>query len=126
MAFGIANDDQQSLLRAGYAAVAMAWLFDSSKIRSSRPMPASRSMSRRGRPTRLIITPGPSPDCAANSDVINRGAGTDTVVLGGTGEALTVTDGTHTWNIKFIASCTLNDFQPDGSDGNTGALIKFV
>ena len=29
-------------------------------------------------------------------------------------------------NIKFIGSYTLGDFQPDGSDGNAGALIKFV
>jgi len=43
-----------------------------------------------------------------------------------TTQTLTVTDGTHTSNIKFIGSYTLGDFQPDGSDGNTGALIKFV
>ena len=41
-------------------------------------------------------------------------------------ETLTVTDGTHTANIKFIGSYTLNDFQTDGSDGHTGSLIKFV
>jgi len=43
-----------------------------------------------------------------------------------TTQTLTVTDGTHTSNIKFIGSYTLGDFQPDGSDGHTGALIKFV
>jgi hypothetical protein len=41
-------------------------------------------------------------------------------------ETLTVTDGTHTANIKFVGSYTLNDFQIDGSDGHTGSLIKFV
>jgi hypothetical protein len=43
-----------------------------------------------------------------------------------TTQTLTVTDGTHTANIKFVGSYMLGDFQPDGSDGNTGALIKFV
>ncbi len=41
-------------------------------------------------------------------------------------ESLTVTDGTHTSNIKFIGSYTLSDFQIVGSDGHTGSLIKFV
>jgi hypothetical protein len=41
-------------------------------------------------------------------------------------ETLTVADGTHTSNIKFIGSYTLSDFQIGGSDGHTGSLIKFV
>ena len=43
-----------------------------------------------------------------------------------TTETLTATDGTHTANIKFIGSYTLNDFQIGGSDGHTGSLIKFA
>ena len=43
-----------------------------------------------------------------------------------TTKTLTVTDGTHTANIKFIGSYTLSSFQIDGSDGHTGSLIKFV
>ena len=43
-----------------------------------------------------------------------------------TTKTLTVTDGTHTSNIKFIGSYTLSSFQIDGSDGHTGSLIKFV
>ena len=41
-------------------------------------------------------------------------------------ETLTVADGTHTSNIKFLGSYTLSNFQVDGSDGHTGTLIKFV
>ena len=43
-----------------------------------------------------------------------------------TTKTLTVTDGTHTSNIKFTGSYTLSSFQIDGSDGHTGSLIKFV
>ena len=43
-----------------------------------------------------------------------------------TTKTLTVTDGTHTSNIKFIGSYTLSSFQIDGSDDHTGSLIKFV
>jgi hypothetical protein len=41
-------------------------------------------------------------------------------------ETLTVADGTHTSNVKFIGSYTLSNFQFDGSDGHIGSLIKFV
>ncbi len=41
-------------------------------------------------------------------------------------QTLTVADGTHTSNIKFLGSYTLSDFQIGGSDGHTGTLIKFV
>ena len=40
-------------------------------------------------------------------------------------ETLTVTDGTHTSNIKFIGGYTLSDFAVVGSDGHSGTLVGY-